>query len=232
MATRTSRLLVLQPVPPKDHSQGAYLLMVLGGLVVALGISMWADGGVILVAFGGVFGGAAWMIAHSSKANKATAAKEAAEWLEAVKKTTDNFNARGELPAVDCPLSLQKEEVCYWAGKASWYEFRSVTTRVNYHGLTASIPIAKGLRYRLGSIAPDVERRSELVPLDHGELYITNKRLLFDGGEKNTTVTWKGLTQIQLFDGGIILEKNTGRSPHLMIESRATEAALIAASQL
>lgn len=228
---RHSRLVVLQPTPPKDHSAGGMLLVVVCGLIVAFGISLGKDG-YPAVAFGVVFGLLACLIVYSSKAKRTEAARDSTAWLSSVQTTTDTFNLLAGLPAIDCPLSLQKSEVCHWSGEASWYEFRSVTKRVNYHGLTASLPIAKGLRYRLGSIAPSVERSSELVPIDHGHLYITNKRILFDGGQKNTTLTWNGLLQVQLFDGGIILEKNTGKSPHLMIQDGATEAALTVAAHL
>lgn len=228
---RQGRLVVLQPKPPAQLGGAAVITGLFGVLLlvaaftnqpVAKGFVVW---GVLCFL-------AAGMIAHVGKTRSEVAKNETEAWLAAVQKTTDEYNALEELPEVDCPLSLQKSEVCYWAGEASWYEFRSVTKRINYRGLTASIPIAKGLRYRVGSITPNVERSSELTPIDHGQLYITNKRILFDGGEKNTTLTWGGLTQVQLFDGGVILEKGTGKSPHLMLRERAAEAALTVARHL
>jgi hypothetical protein len=156
----------------------------------------------------------------------------AAQWLAMVESKTAAMNATTTVPVVECPLALQKNEECLWAGQASWYEYRAVTRRVNYHGVTASIPIGMGLKYRAGSISAGAARETELVPIDDGELYVTTKRLLYDGKLKNTTIALSAIVKLQLFQGGIIVEKGTGKSPHLMIATGAEDAALLITRQL
>lgn len=199
--------------------------------MAGLGVYNIGDGvGVLVAGLAAVLIGWAWI-----KGEKARALREGSEyqaWLARAQAIAQLTGELPEMPTVPVSFSLQANEECYWAGEATWYEFRSSTRRVNYHGLTASIPIAKGIRYRLGSIAPSVERSSELVAIDHGPLYVTNKRIYFDGQQKNTTLAWKAITEVQLFQGGIILEKNTGKSPHLMIRDGAEAAAAIIARQL
>ena len=148
-------------------------------------------------------------------------------WLTSVRETAARIGSLPALFAVDAPINLQRGEVCYWAGQASWHEFRRVTRRVNYHGLTVSVPIVKGVRYRLGSFSPTIERESELVPIDDGRLYLTSKRLLFDGREKNTTIQWRNVVDLRLFEGGLKLDKGTGKDVFLTIGPGAEEAAAI-----
>ena len=205
--------------------------MLLGAILAILGVSSIGEGvGILAAGLTAIAVGAILIWLQKARATMETGQYHV--WLaraQAVARLTAELPA---LPALPVSFSLQKDEECYWSGEATWYEFRSSTRRVNYHGLTASIPIAKGIRYRVGSIAPSVERTSELEPIDHGPMYVTNKRVYFDGAQKNTTLAWKTITEVQLFQGGIILEKNTGKSPHLMIHDGAEAAAAIIARQL
>lgn len=167
-----------------------------------------------------------WRGAHESAAQQ-RAMQEA--WLAEAQATIDRIGELEALEPLDVPINLQKNEECYWFGEAGWLEYRSVTRRVSYAGPTVSIPIMKGVRYRVGSIAPSVERTSELVPIDSGTVYVTNKRVFFDGRLKNTTIAWKALAGVQLLQGAVVLEKNTGKSPHLTIAGGAPEAAALIA---
>lgn len=72
------------------------------------------------------------------------------------------------------------------------------------------------------------ESFASLSEIDRGVLYITSKRIFFDGALKNTSLRYSTIAQIKVFDGGIEIEKQTGKSPVLHIEHEAERAAAIA----
>ena len=121
----------------------------------------------------------------------------------------------GEPPTIDPGIHLQKEEVCYAARDVTWFEYRTVTKRVRYGGPTATTKIVKGVYFRAGDIA--VQRVSEDIvkKIDAGRLFLTNKRLLFMGGKKNTNIRLTAILDFTSYDNGIQVEKDTGKSPFL-----------------
>jgi hypothetical protein len=122
----------------------------------------------------------------------------------------------GELPEVFAPINLQRGERCHLATHASWQEMRSRTVRLNYSGPVASIRICKGLRYRVGSFTPQRIQQQELVEIAAGELYVTNKRVILDGESQNKSVRLSALIGVDIYSDGLILEKATGKNPHLL----------------
>ena len=131
----------------------------------------------------------------------------------------------GQMPVVEAPITLQKSETCHFTAHCEWWELRTRTTRINYAGPTASIRIAKGLRFRLGSIAPQRVTTDELTRIDQGTVFFTNKRVIFDGSKKNTAIKHSALIGIQAYSDALVLEKATGRSPYLFIKDADMERA-------
>jgi hypothetical protein len=123
----------------------------------------------------------------------------------------------GQLPVISAPINLQKGEVCHFTCQVEWSELRTHTKRIDYAGPTGSIRIARGIRFRVGSIVPRRVTAEELTLIDQGTLYITSKRVLFNGAKKNTTIRHSALLGVQPFADGMVLEKATGRSPHLRV---------------
>jgi tellurite resistance protein len=123
----------------------------------------------------------------------------------------------GEPPVVSAPISLQRGETCHAIAAAIWHELRTRTQRINYGGPVASIRICKGLRYRIGSVQVQRITREELVEVDRGTLYLTNKRVIFDGARKNTAIRLSALLAFTPCTDGVILEKASGKSPHLVL---------------
>lgn len=120
-------------------------------------------------------------------------------------------------PTLDeCPIALQKNEFWHFSAPVQWYELRTRTVRINYHGPVASIRIARGLRYRFGSITPQRITRDELTLVDTGTVYLTNKRVIFNGEKKNTSIRYSAMIGIEVFSDALKLEKANGRSPLLV----------------
>lgn len=131
------------------------------------------------------------------------------------------------VPIVHVAIGLQKGETCHFKGTAQWNELRTKTSRIDYHGPVMSIRIARGLRYRLGSISPSKVTREEITPIDIGTVYFTSKRVIFDGGKRNYSIRFSSLIGIEAFSDAIQLEKATGRSPYLVMEEEDVEQAVV-----
>jgi hypothetical protein len=90
-------------------------------------------------------------------------------------------------------------------------EIRKVTTWTRYSGPTARIRIAKGLSWRTRSIAVNRVTQDVRTDLDHGVLYITSKRLPFDGSKKSTTISLSAITNFTVYTDALQVERERGK---------------------
>ncbi|RIV31532.1 hypothetical protein D2V08_13885 [Flagellimonas lutimaris] len=122
----------------------------------------------------------------------------------------------GELPIyTNPPINIQKSENLYFMGRVNWQEQRRVTKRINYGGPTARIKIAKGVYYRMGSIAAKSVSEDVWKVIDSGNLYLTNKRIIFMGSKGNKTIRLNKVLDITPYKNGVDIQKDTGKSPFL-----------------
>lgn len=133
----------------------------------------------------------------------------------------------GPLKGLDVGINLRKGEEAYLSLPVAWYEYRSRTRRINYGGPTARIRIARGIYWSAGSLG--VERVSEdyLKLMDTGLLYITNKRLLFMGQKGNKQLPYYRILSYEPFSNGLTLQKDSGPTPFLEIESQVDFATIL-----
>jgi hypothetical protein len=142
----------------------------------------------------------------------------------------------GELPTIEPSLRLQRGEVCHAEFPCRLHEYRVITRGVAYHGPTGRIRIMKGLSWRYGYISATPVRSEELRQLDSGTLYITNKRLLFNGSRRSVNTQLKKIIHFTAYQDGIQIEKDSGRdqfflgSGDLELVSEILESALRHAS--
>jgi uncharacterized membrane protein YebE (DUF533 family) len=120
-------------------------------------------------------------------------------------------------PVIQSQLHLQKNELCHASAPAVWMEQRTRTVRIDYAGPVASFRICKGLRYRVGSFSPNRVTKEEFVTIDTGHLYITSKRIVFDGTKRNAAFRYASLLGFQPFTDAVLLEKSSGRNPLFML---------------
>jgi len=133
----------------------------------------------------------------------------------------------GELPVKQVSINLPTNEYCYYSTDIEWLETRKVTNRVNYHGPTLRVKIAKGLYYRAGSIAPQRITSDELQVIDQGTVYITNKRVVFTGELNNKSILISKILSITPYTDGVGIEKDSGKSPILKVSKDADLLAMI-----
>ncbi len=122
----------------------------------------------------------------------------------------------GQIPEVATAVLLQRGEVCHVHVPAIVHkEIRTVTKRINYSGPTASIKIMKGVRYRVGSIAPQRVTQDVLTEVDAGAFYLTNKKILIQGARKNTSVPLGKVVHFTVYTDGLQIQKETGKDIYL-----------------
>jgi hypothetical protein len=124
----------------------------------------------------------------------------------------------GDIPEIRVPVLLQRGEKCYAQFASRLHEKRSMTKRIHYSGPSGSIRIVKGLRWRYGSVTVHRVTSEELRHIDSGTLYITNKRLLFNGASKNLNVPFKKIIHFTLYRDGLQIEKEAGRDQYFLGE--------------
>lgn len=96
----------------------------------------------------------------------------------------------GTYPEVAVPLALQRKEACHFSCASTRHEMKSETATKNYDGRTARIRIMKGVYYRFGSFQAQRVRRGDLRQIDSGTLYVTNRRIIFDGMRRKFVISF------------------------------------------
>jgi hypothetical protein len=117
----------------------------------------------------------------------------------------------GELPVINPGVILKRGEQCHASFTCALHELRTVTKAVRYHGPSGSIRIMKGLSYRYGQVNVNRVTSEELRQIDSGTLLITNKRLLFNGSNKNSQILLKRIIHFTLYRDALQIEKDSGR---------------------
>ena len=118
----------------------------------------------------------------------------------------------GELPTIGVPINLTSNEKCFFTKAASWYQYKTVTQRVNYAGPTARIRICKGVSYRIGSARVQRVTSEVLSPIDAGTMYVTNKRVILLGARKTSSIRLNKIVSYTPYSNGIEIFKDTGKS--------------------
>ena len=127
------------------------------------------------------------------------------------------------LPEIEeVELNLRPNETCHFRGTCEWKELRKETSGYSYAGATYRFKVAKGLYLRAGSIA--VTRQSEDVwkTIDIGRFYFTSHRVVFRGTKGNKTIALNKILEFAVYQDGIALEKDTGKSPFIGFDFNTT----------
>lgn len=126
---------------------------------------------------------------------------------------------KGILPNIqnhDVDIIFKKDEVLHWACPAALKKYKSVVTRVGYAGPRASIRIAKGLSYRVGSYKVATQSKEVIVTEDTGPFWITNQRIGFMGRKKNFVVPIGKILHLELTAHGLVISKEGRENSYLL----------------
>jgi uncharacterized tellurite resistance protein B-like protein len=122
----------------------------------------------------------------------------------------------GQLPIVSPGITLQRGETCHASLVCTHNEIRKQTKSYRYSGPTASVKIIGNIRWRVGQISVQRITQDVMMQLDSGTLYVTNKRLLFDGAQKSSAIALKKIIRFTVFSDGIKIEKDTGKDQYFI----------------
>jgi hypothetical protein len=121
----------------------------------------------------------------------------------------------GEVPVIDVDINLQKTEKCYFTTEIGWHEYRRSIKRIRYGGPVARIKITKGLYFRAADYAIKPITNDVLTLIDSGQLFLTNKRLIFMGDKKNSSIKLNKILDFATYRNGVDIKKDSGKSPFL-----------------
>jgi uncharacterized protein (DUF1778 family) len=117
----------------------------------------------------------------------------------------------GSLPVYETDLFLQKDETCHYQGSVDLYEIRTKTASYKYRGPAVRMKITKSLYYRMGNLKTARETKDVMTLIDSGDLYITNKRILFNGSKANKVIKYSQIVDLTPYTDGVGVIKETGK---------------------
>jgi len=102
---------------------------------------------------------------------------------------------------------VAKENLLAVQDGATRMEMKS-TGRYKTGGTSVSIPIMRGVRYRVGSGSIRTEKSWQATA--RGRLLVTDKAVVFEGGDRNERITWTQIANVELLLDGFTIAKRSG----------------------
>lgn len=126
---------------------------------------------------------------------------------------------QGNLPTIDVPnlnVNLKPDEKLHYISKAFIVKNKSITTGINYSGLSGSIKIAKGIRYRIGSMKVRPQKVNVMMTDDAGTFYLTTENLGYIGLNKHFSMPYDKISSLDIRDGFLYLYKKGKEGPFII----------------
>lgn len=133
----------------------------------------------------------------------------------------------GPLPSVPTDLGLLGDEVAHAVADCEAFENRERTVGVSYAGLTFSIPIVPGMRFRVGQLAVDRQNLSYSHKLGTGDLTVTSKRLIFRSPERAITAKLTSIIDIEAYTDAVTVQRTQGKPITFVLDITDADFAVI-----
>lgn len=156
------------------------------------------------------------LISRAKKKKQAHEKKELESFINEVDGFLDEFKEKGISP-IDCDIKLDKDEHLFTLLKSvDWREYRKVRTgKVAGHGVMGRVKIGKGISYRYGAGQVGSQSVDTIKTIDSGDLYLTNKRIIFRGSQGNKSLAFNKILVINPGTAGIEIEKEVGKNVYI-----------------
>lgn len=130
--------------------------------------------------------------------------------IDAVRQSLLTSSETASIPVLNAAdygyRPVAKENLLAVQNGATRMEMKS-TGRYKTGGTSVSIPIVKGVRYRVGS--GNIRTEKSWQATAHGRLLVTDKAVVFEGGAKNERITWTQVADVELLIDGFTISKRS-----------------------
>lgn len=155
-------------------------------------------------------------------------AKNYSDSIEASKKELLTGSNSASLPVLDASAhsyrTVGKENLLAIQNGTTRMEMKS-TGRYRTGGASVSIPIVKGVRYRVGSGSIKTEKEWQATAT--GRLIVTDKAISFESSQKNERITWTQVADIELMLDGFQIAKRSGPPRTYLVDNPDPQFAAI-----
>ena len=109
-------------------------------------------------------------------------------------------------------MSLTKNEVCHFAGDASFCKIKQQT--VGYEGGShgVSFRVMKGVNFRVGNYKGHYIKE-EIIDKTNGSIYLTNKRIIFSAVKNSSVIRYTDIINLGIVDN--LLQIQTEKRTYL-----------------
>lgn len=130
------------------------------------------------------------------------------------------------LSTVSCDIEIQKSEQCYFKiYNVKWHELRAIRQKpLSYN---ANFKIFKQLYVNSGSFKTRKYDPNFIRYIDYGNLYLTNKRIIFTGNKKNINIRFEKIFKLTPQSDGLEIDKETGKIAVIQLPKLADEFCMI-----
>lgn len=149
------------------------------------------------------------------------------------KRTVERFKQywtieNTSLQIIEVNTSLQKLEQCHFYAEAvQWYEERATIRRTNYDDHYEQYKSFDVVDLQSNSTSAQTDRFDIIKRISTGNLYLTNKRLIFEGHGKVTSVKLNTIVGVKAYKQGILVDKLTGKNMLLLMNRDTDNLALL-----
>ena len=124
---------------------------------------------------------------------------------------------KGDLPEYEVDINLKKGEVCHFYKKATRFEYKKKVKRSG--GRTHfTFRVMKGV-YLTQGFGGHTYSEEVLEEVDQGIIYLTNKRILFQGDRKNINIPLSKILTFEPQQTGTIIHKDSGKPIYFEFEN-------------
>lgn len=125
-----------------------------------------------------------------------------------------------DLPIIDSEISLHKDEICHFKiDSSSW-------KKVYGRNWSPSNPFSRIANGKELSVKNSYKGKY-LETVDQGVIYLTNRRIIFDGIEKRTSIKLVTIQRLKLYSDALEIVRETGKNPILLCNEPGEFAILL-----
>jgi hypothetical protein len=118
----------------------------------------------------------------------------------------------GSFSPIECGSKTQQDESCYYSSKADYFEFPKAPQHITLCYMTARKMIASGFYFRSGDMGFRRLEKTDISKADSGNVYITNKRIIYSGIQKGNVYKLTDILDFVIFSNGVIIKTLKGKT--------------------